>query len=339
MSHQVENMFSVKHVPWHGLGKIIADAPSVKKGIIDAGLDWTTEETELLRQDVIQERLDNYQNYVMPDGKIDYKKLFNRATVDEDAKCWYRSTDRSTLGVVGHKSFPLQNELAFEFFQSFIDNNEAQLETAGSLAGGRKIWVLAQLNKDPLVIKGQDAVRQYLMLSNSHDGTQAVRVGYTPIRIVCANTLAMAHKAKDSQLIRLRHSQDVEINLESVKNIIDAASRSFKATAEQMRALANKNINQEDLKKYVKEVFAFKDEDDDMSTRSFNILTAVMDNFEAGKGHELAGTTWWGAYNAVSEYLNYSRGHNPESRLQSLWFGQNFKTNHDALKLAVELAA
>ena len=117
------------------------------------------------------------------------------------------------LGVVGPRYTILQNQDAFKWFQPFLEAKEAALHTAGSLRGGSRIWVLAKLNREPLVIAQGDEVEKYLLLSHSHDGSLAVRVGFTPIRVVCQNTLSMAHNADASKLIRFKHTKDIHENL------------------------------------------------------------------------------------------------------------------------------
>lgn len=350
MPANVETMFSVKETPWHKLGVVILNAPSIKEGISLAGLDWDVRVDSLTR----------------PDG----------LNVDGFAKAFVRSDNNATLGVVGPKTHPLQNKTAFDFFQSFVDANEAFLETAGSLDEGRKVWVMAKISRPNSEIVKGDEVAKFVLLSNAHDGTTAVRVGFTPIRVVCANTLAMAHGDKASKLIRVRHSKAVEKNLEAVRETMNLADEEFEATAEQFRFLASRQINASDLRKYVKTVFKMNPDDNEISTRSSNILTEILRHheekthmiasamsavkmlpahvpdesstalmkvekfFEAGRGTDNVPSrgTYWTAYNAVNEYLNYERGHNPDTRLNSLWFGQNAATNRVALEVATDMA-
>ncbi len=352
MPANVETMFSVKQTPWHKLGVVIAEAPSIAEGIKLAGLDW----------DVTSESL------VRADG----------SNVDEFARVFVRSDNKKTLGVVGPKTYPLQNALAFAFFQPFLDNKEAALETAGSLDEGRKVWIMAKINRDNSVIVPGDEVAKFVLVSNAHDGTTAVRIGFTPIRVVCANTLALAHGDKASKLIRVRHSKSVEQNVESIRDIMNVADEQFEATAEQFRFLASRDISVADLTKYVKTVF--KMDEEKTTTRATNILNGILAaheakthmvadmlirlqerekaeasanknlldavieattaNFESGKGTENVRSrgTWWTAYNSINEYLNYERGHNDDTRLNSLWFGQNATANKLALEVATDMA-
>ena len=196
-----------------------------------------------------------------------------------------RTSDSKVLGVVGPRYAPLQNQDAFDWFQPFLDAKEAALHTAGSLRGGSRIWVLAKLNRDPLVIAQGDEVEKFILLSHGHDGSLAVRAGFTPIRVVCQNTLSMAHGSDASKLIRVKHTKDVLENLANIREVMDLANAEFEATAEQYRLLARKSINQADLRKYVKRVL--KVEDEEGSTRSKNIMEEIVGLAEAGRGNDL----------------------------------------------------
>lgn len=315
MSHEIESMFFVGETPWRNLGNRLIDAPSCAEAIKQAGLDWAVKTVPLF----------------LADG-----------TKVETAKATVRDTDSRVLGVVGSRYCPLQNSEAFSFFDPFVQSGLVNLETAGSLRDGQRIWILARIaeNSD-MDIGAGDAVRKFLMLSNSHDGTLSVRVGFTPIRVVCANTLAGAHNSAESQLIRLKHHASVAKNLEQMREIINLANRSFEASAEKYRFLASKKINQDDLRKYVKIVLGHeKTEDDDLSTRASNQIDQIENLFRNGRGSNLvtADGTFWGAYNAVTEFMSHHQTENADKRYSSLWFGANSKRNTDALELAVELA-
>ena len=314
MAHEIESMFFVGETPWHGLGERLIEVPDTKTAIIKAGLDWSVKTVPL---------------YTAEGVKVDSLGV-------------QRESDGSILGVVGPRYTPLQNSEAFSFFDPFVESGLVQLETAGSLCSGGKIWILARIaeNSDTEIIKG-DAVRKFLMLSNSHDGTTAVRVGFTPVRIVCANTLRMAHDGS-SELIRVRHGLSVKANIDALRDTINIANRAFEATADQYRLLAQKQINAEDLEKYVKTVLGVKvDADGEISTRAQNQVDAVIQLFEGGRGQNIQGVsgTLWAAYNGVTEFLTHEAQGDATKRYQSLWFGQNAVRNQLALTEALKLAA
>lgn len=316
MSHEVENMFYVGATPWHNLGNRLIEVPNIDEAIIAAGLDW----------------------------EVKTKPLFTEQGFKVDAQATYRTIDgkEDILGVVGPQYGPLQNKDAFKFFQPFLDSGEATLECAGSLREGKRIWVLAKINKDPSVIVGNDIVEKYILLSNSHDGTLAVRAGFTPIRVVCNNTLQLAIDNKTSKLIRIRHSGNVTMNLEKIRETMNLANQAFEATAEQYRLLANKHINQKDLEMYVKVVFN-QDKTlsaDEILSKSSRVLDNVQRLFETGRGSDMAGVrgTLWGAYNAITEYLQYERGTSEAGRLNEMWFGASAATSKKALEVAMFMA-
>ena len=311
MPAAVEKMMFVGETPWHGLGNQVDEGINVNDAIIAAGLDWEVGLKDL--------------------QTVDGVPVNHRAT--------YRKSDGSILGVVGPRYTPLQNKDAFDWFQPFLDANECAIHTAGSLHSGQKVWVLAQLNRDNSEIVPGDEVSKFILLSNSHDGTTAIRVGYTPIRVVCVNTLSYAHKHNDSKLIRIRHTRSSQKNLEQVRDIMDNINAGFEATAEQYRFLASKRFNQKDIEKYVKVVLNIKGADEDIKTRTRNIMDDILERIEGPKqsAANVRGT-YWAAYMGFNEYLNYAKGRTTDNRLDSLWFGQNANENNKAFEVAMSMA-
>ena len=312
MAAAIEQMMFVGATPWHGLGNQVESDITVADAIVAAGLDWEVGLKDL--------------------QTVDGVPVNHRAT--------YRKTDGSILGVVGPRYTPLQNRDSFDWFQPFLDAGECALHTAGSLHSGQKVWVLAQLNRDNSEIVAGDEVSKFILLSNSHDGTTAIRVGYTPIRVVCANTLAWAHSNTNSQLIRIRHTRSSKSNLENVRDIMDNINAGFEATAEQFRFLASKDFNQADIRRYVKVMLGIEGTiDGDIKTRTRNIMDEILALVEGPKqsATNVRGT-WWAAYNGYNEYLNYNKGRTEDNRLDSLWFGANANDNIKALEKAMEFA-
>ena len=315
MAHEIDSIAYFGAKPWHGLGTVLADADCYDWPVAakKAGLDWTVELVPLQTADT------------------------NVAVAHKGVR---RSTDQKVLGVVGPRFIPLQNTDAFGWFQPFLDAKEARLETAGALRGGSRVWVLAKIARAPLVIAAGDEVEKFLLLSHGHDGSLAVRVGFTPIRCVCSNTLAQAHNADASKLIRVRHRGDVVTNLAAIREVMNLANQQFEATADQYRFLARRDINAADLRKYVRRVLKV-DEQEVPSARLANQIEQIIGLCESGRGNDLPSVrgSWWTAYNGVSEWLGYNRGRNQSTRLDSLWFGDGAAVNQAALQIAVEMAA
>jgi phage/plasmid-like protein (TIGR03299 family) len=318
--------------PWHA-GETnptkVSDAAFYNSQLFmaESGLDWEVGKFQLQ----IKDTLESMNMYAV-------KRKMSDGT-------WKLLTDSRAVGA---RYNPLQNRNAFEWFDPFLQAKEARLHTAGALLEGSRIWVLAKLERDPIVVTPEDIVEKYLLLSHAHDGSLAIRVGFTPIRVVCYNTLSAAHSDKASKLIRVKHSKSMKSNLENIRHTMDVINQEFEATAEQYKLLASKQINQADVHKYVKRVFELDElKDEEIGTRSGNLMAKVEELFETGKGNTLPTVkgSYWAAYNGVTEYLSwdYAKPKNGEdtkmdSRLNSLWFGDNADMNQRALATAVEMA-
>ncbi len=356
--HEVEiqdgaaKMFYVGETPWHGLGTPLEKAPTSAEAIKCAGLDWKVEQKPLFMPDSVDEAGN-------PSNAKQWERVSHVANV--------RSTDGKVLGVVGPTWTPLQNAEAFSFFDAFVSAGQASYETAGALHGGSRVWVLALLSGDPLVITGDDVVKKYLLLSNSHDGTLAARVGFTPVRVVCQNTLSAAIGDKASKLVKITHHRKIAEALAAVADVMNVVNATFEATADQYRALAAKGCSDADLQKYVNLVFSAKrvkkvtkaknaefptmdellgqvreeaSEIDVAGELKSNVLPRIQQLFESGRGADLPGVrgTLWGAYNAINEYIVHDRGTDAAKRLDSTWFGGGAVQNERALKVGYAMA-
>lgn len=315
MSHEIETMFWYQQAPWHGLGTRVDEALTVEEAIKKAGLDWDVRLVPMMTTE---------SNLLVP---------MSKAVV--------RASDQSVLGVVGNAYRPLQNAEAFSFFNPFVQSGEVRFETAGSLRNGQRVWILAAIQRKDAEIVGGDAIKKYILLSNGHDGTLSLRVGFTPIRVVCANTLRLSHENSESSLLRIRHNVNVVASLNEVQQIINLADETFEATAKQYRRLAKMGVNEADLEKYVREVFEVKDAKE---SEKVKVVQEVKELFESGRGTEIPGVrgTMWGAYNAVVEFLQYKYGNaktTDDARMNQLWYGQNSARNQRALDVALKLAA
>lgn len=193
MPANVETMFSVRETPWHGLGRIIMDAPASREALELAGLDWQVESRNIY----------SGTGAMIPSY---------RANV--------RSTDDAVLGVVSDRYRIVQNEEAFQFTDDLLGEG-VTYETAGSLQGGKKVWMLARLPRKYLI--AGDQVEPYLVIFNSHDGSSGVKVAMTPIRVVCQNTLNLAlNTAKRSWTAR--HTENVLLRVQDARETLQLDS-------------------------------------------------------------------------------------------------------------------
>lgn len=316
MAHLMESMFSVREVPWHGLGTIVEEAPTAAEAIKLAGLDWNIEQKPIFHH---------------------YEDGTNKEVAEY--KALVRSDNQKTLSVMKNSYTPYQNKSCFDWFSPFVESGLAKFETAGSLRDGKVVWVLATLNKAPLDVGGGDLIQKYLLLSTSHDGTMANRVGFTPTRVVCNNTLSAAHSSGASELVRVRHSKQVAQRMDQLQDIVNAMDAKFEATAEQYKALTKTYVNQKDLEKYVNVIFKLNPLGDEREAlRAAKMQEQIIKLFENGAGSDLksAKGTMWGAYNAVTEYLTHESKKDQEAKLFGNWFGDLMRVNNQALDLALE---
>lgn len=195
----VESMFSTRVTPWHGLGKIVAEAPTSEDAIHLAGLDW----------DVVQQKI------YLEDG-----------TEIQDAYANVRSSDNKPLGIVGNRYQIVQNIEAFSFTDSLLGEG-VKYETAVSLKDGKTIWLLAKL-PDKYEILG-DKVDPYIVFTNTHDGTGSVKVAMTPVRVVCNNTLNMALRSA-TRTWTTRHTGDINKKLTDAQNTLQLAQNYMNET-------------------------------------------------------------------------------------------------------------
>ncbi len=293
------------HAPWSGRGIELKNTQDIQAAITEATLDWDVGLKELFTEDA--EPIPEKEIYCKANGRL--------------------------FGVVGPTFRPVQNVEVFNWFQPFLDSGECSLDVAGSSGDGRRVWILARINRPDMEIIPGDSVGKRVLLSNAHIQGVSVRIGYCPLRFFCSNALARGHRASD--VIRLRHHKLVIQNMERVRDIMNLAEQEFQATAKEYQFLANKGVNQKDLVKYVKILTDVK-EGEDISTKKKNIIETIL-KFHAEETPKAVGT-WWGAYNAFNSYLNHTKGRNVDNRLESLWFGQAFQDNNRALKLALETA-
>lgn len=331
MSHEFESGFFVRKQAWHSLGTVLEDAPTdTREAIMAAGLDWTVE-----TQPVYAER-------VNADGveRLDCNQ--HRALV--------RSSDGSILSIMGDGYTPLQNVDAFKFFEPFLHEGDASLEAAGSLKEGKVVWVLAKMNGGDAEVSKGDKVLPYLLLSNSHNGSSAVRVAFTAIRVVCWNTLSAASSKTKQTAAKIRHTKNVQRNVKSVRNCIDLARQEFGATMEVLGGMRSREIDIPQLTGYVQELFGSPAKLAEIAKAAADGVPLHMqpkvrgqDDIERlffrGPGASLAGKTAYGAYNAVTHYLDHVRGSSADGRLHSTWFGQGAQVRGDAMKLAETLGS
>lgn len=287
MSANVETMMYVREKPWHGLGTMVKEAPTSADALRLAGLNWRVEPKPL--QVCGGRKVDGYKANV-------------------------RSTDGAVLGVVSDRYKICQNVDAFDFTDNLI-GGEVRYETAGSLQGGKKIWLLAKLPNTSLL---GDAIEPYLCFTNSHDGSGAIRVCMTPIRVVCNNTLNLALSGA-KRTWAARHTGNVELKLAEARECLTLADNYMAELNSAADKLVNTTVTDEQIQQILSELFPLKE---DASDREKNNVKALKNEFMVCYWMpdiaQFRGTAW-GAVNAMSDMV----GHNAPKRQT-----QNYRENN-----------
>lgn len=299
-----EAMMYVGKEPWHGLGTKLNNPATAEEAIVSAGLDWEVATSPI--------------SITGPDGeRIEVMVTDKQAVVRLD-----RTGPECILGYVSQKYQPIANRECFRFFDGIVGEGKAIYHTAGSLRGGKWVWLLAKLPDDIHV--GDDVVEQFLLLTNNHEGKEALMCRFTPIRVVCMNTLSAALKGTGN-IARVLHMGDLDWQFAQASKMLGFAQTYFKNTEDVYKQMADVQFTSNQAKDYFQRVIPDNPEAK-WNTRTENVRKQMLDLFEgAGAGAQLNGVrgTLWGAWNSVAEYIDHDRqsGSKPEKRLISSWFG------------------
>jgi phage/plasmid-like protein (TIGR03299 family) len=320
MSHEVEMVNGVAQMayagekPWHGLGVEVSNDLTPNQIMKKAGLDWSVEKVPLY--------------FTNRGGKA----------VSVNKQALVRSTDQKVLDVIGDDWNPVQNENAFEFFSEYVLAGDMEMNTAGSLKGGKNVFALAKV-KESFSILGEDQVDSYLLFSNPHEYGKAIDVRFTPVRVVCNNTLTFSLQAASKNFVKLNHRSKFDADM--VKQQMGLASEKFAKYKEMAEFLSTKKFSVESLINYYNEVFPHT-YSKGKEVKAIEDLTknakAAMDVLYTQPGANFGEGTWWQALNSVTYMTDHTMGRNAETRLQSAWFGQNQARKVKAVNKAVEYA-
>lgn len=277
MSANVESMFYVREAPWHGLGKRVEQALNSQEALKQAELDWT----------VIQSPIQTNAQMEIPGYKANI-----------------RATDQRVLGVVTDRYKIVQNHEAFAFTDGLLGEG-VKYETAGSLQNGKKVWLLARLPED-LIILG-DNVSPYLVFSNSHDGSGSIKVAMTPIRVVCQNTLNLA--LNNAQRIWTTiHKGDIKTKLEEAKKTLLLAEFYMDKLGKEAERLSKIKLPDHKATKYIDMLIPMPDDPSKLQERNIHHLRGDMKlrYFEA-PDLDHVGKNAYRFINAVSDFATHSK--------------------------------
>lgn len=303
-----ESMMYNKHeTPWHGIGTAVQGRVHAAEAIKAAGLDWKVEPRAIYAAGA--------------DGQ--------KANLIEGSKAIVRVTDNRPLGIVTDRYKPFQNVEAFDFLDEVVGQHAAMYETAGSLNGGKRIFLLAKL-PETLKVTRNDVVDKFLLLTNTHDGSGAIRAFYTPVRVVCQNTLNHAMAGFSSlDGISIRHTTNAATKLEAAKKVLGLADTYYNKLGQVFKELVKIKYTGKMALDLVNNLFPSV-EGEEVSTRTKNNRESVLELFEGGLGNadSLVSGSAWAIFNGVTEFADHFRstrvgegGNEQESRLNANWFG------------------
>lgn len=314
MAHEIEfingraQMAYVGEVPWHGLGTSVPADLTPAQMLEAAGLDWTVE-------------------------KVPAFATVAGAQVPVGKSALVRSMDSEILDVVSDDWNPVQNQEAFEFFNDFVAAGDMEMHTAGSLKGGQIVWGMAKI-RDSFELFGGDRVEGHLLFSNFHKYGHSTDVRFTPTRVVCRNTLAVALGTSESNFCKISHRR--VFDGDSVKQMLGVASDKLATYKEMASYLGSKRYDNENIVEYFTRVFPVNGAD---AKREVSKNAALAQEVLIGQpgGHYAEGT-WWQAFNAVTYMTDHLIGRSADSRLVSAWYGSNKALKTKALETAIEFA-
>lgn len=325
--------------PWHDLGHELRPGAPIEEWTEKAGLAW-----EVLRSPVLYQDARSFCGPA-PLGYVPIKRFHDRDIL-------YRSDTGAALGIASPEYKVVQPSEVIGFFEELVKLGKFQLETAGALSGGRRIWALAKIHDGATVI-GQDIVRPYLLLTTSFDGTMATVAKLTAIRVVCHNTLSVAVRdenelvgATSRTMVKVNHA--MPFKADEVREQLGIFAGKFEKWMSQTRALAAQKIDRETASSMVCAVLATIPtktilessgelqviSTDPMDSPAYRKIMALFDGQAIGSDL-CQGATKWQFINSITQWIDHERGRDPAGRLNSAWFGPGEVVKRRAYELAI----
>lgn len=315
------SFFSVKQKAWHGLGQIVEAYPTSEEAIKHAELDYEVIKTPLYTKG--SGLIENSQGIEIADTELHVPNYFANIRNDNNA----------VLGVVGKDYQIVQNREAFSFFDTIVGGGDGILyETAGALGNGERIFITAKLPDYIRVGNGNDVVEKYIFLTTSHDGSGSITAAFTPIRIVCQNTLN-ASLRNMSNVVRIRHTSGAKQRLDDAHKVMGLANKLSAEMEGVFNQWAKVKVNDHEVKKLIqlalcpnKETLQHlqKGNEDEISTVFKNTVEDAFSYAMMSDTQQIDTTkgTLFGAYNAVTGYYQNVRTYkDDEAKLQSIVMG------------------
>lgn len=314
MSHLVESMAFVNALPWHGIGHHLPAKQPIETWLSAAGMDWTIHRTDVMYS------AEQAQGLLLK--------------TNTNAKVLFRSDTLEALSVVSPRYRVVQPREVLEFYRDLVSAGGFELETAGVLKGGRKLWALARTGAETS-LKGGDSIKAYLLLATSCDGSLCTTAQFTSVRVVCNNTLQIA-LGDDGPAIKVPHSRVFDPAL--VKKELGLEAHGWERFIRDIKALANRPVSPDEARIFLRSVLDEPQDDDAPPSKALQGVEALY--WGNGKGADLPSSkaTAWGLVNAITEYVDHHRrARNTDYRLDSAWFGPGAALKEKAYREAMSL--
>lgn len=333
------SFFSVKQKAWHGLGQIISRYPTSNEAIIHAGLNYTVEKRPLFTYDTQNHNGDTDLDIIIPE--INVPDYF--ATVRTDTE--------QVLGVVGKDYNILQNQNAFSFFDAIVGGKDGILyETAGALGNGERAFITAKL-PDYIRVGRNDCIEKYLFLTTTHDGTGSIQIAFTPVRIVCQNTLNAALKSYNHiNSIKIRHTASANDKLKEAHKMLGITNHLSNELETIFNRWSRVRITDPEVKRLIQlamvpstEVYnkLKKGATDELSSHFNNMVESAFEYAMVSPTQQdtLTKGTLYGAFNSISGYFqNVKTYKDDESKFKSIMYGTGLQRGQTAFDICESFA-
>ncbi|RON63915.1 hypothetical protein BK669_07875 [Pseudomonas fluorescens] len=322
MAHLIEQMAYVGNMPWHGLGNRLSPNQPLEVWQQEAGMNWQIQEAPVRFMADSVGHLSTIHSF--PEQKV-----------------LFRSDTKAPLSVVSNRYQVVQPLDVLEFYRDLTERFGYELETAGVLKGGRKIWALARTGMSA-AIRETDVVNGYLLLATSCDGTLATTATPTTVRVVCNNTLAIS---LNGALCPIKVPHNTKFDAQAVKKELGIAAPQWDDFMYRMRALADRRVQWKEVVGFLMDVvcetsYAVPLPETLPNKRAMEKILSLYEGKGLGSHYNTAHGTAWGLLNAVTEFVDHQKqAKNSEYRRDSAWFGRGASIKQRALNKALELVA
>lgn len=320
MAHLIETMAYANQTPWHSIGNQLAANQPLEVWAQQAGMDWTINESPVRFMTEANGTSGSILSF--PEQKV-----------------LFRSDTQAPLSVVSQRYQVVQPKDILEFYRDLTEISGFELETAGVMKGGRKIWALAKTGQSA-ALKGNDITQGYVLLATACDGSLATTAQFTSIRVVCNNTLAIALGSNSTGAVKVPHNTNFDP--QAVKRQLGISVSSWDDFMYRMKILSERKVKTVEAERYLFNVFTGADSKT-LGQTNERAMAKALNLFNGhGKGSELdsAKGTTFGLLNAVTEFVDHERrARSVDHRLESAWFGQGAAIKQKALEQALLMAA